>query len=138
MNVPLNEPSKRNASLFISAIVLLLLAGAALVMASNDVAIRSLAMLACVGSVYCFRRSNSSARSGSLTATTQQTRSGPGRSIRIVSIVLLPVLGLSFVWLYSDAVRGYHQILPVYCFAGVAIVCALCWSYLVARLLYAR
>jgi len=142
MNEPLNEPSKRKYGLFISAIFLLLLGGVAFVMGSNNVAIRSMGMLAFLISAYCVRASNIYIRSGHVTATTPQTRSKlptrPRRSIWIVSIILLPLLGLSFAWLYSDAVHGYHQIWPVYTFAGIVIICALCWSYLVARLLYTR
>ncbi|GEM_PF-1108849 len=142
MNVPRNDRSKGNIGLFISAIVLLLSGGVALVMGSNDVAVRSLAMLAIVISVYCVRLSNISTRSDSANTIIQQTRSKlptrPSRSIWIVSIMLLPLLGLSFVWLYSDAAHGYHQIWPVYFFTGTAIACTLCWSYLVARLLGAR
>lgn len=141
MNAPPKEPIKRKYGLLILAIALLLFAGAALVVSPHDVAIRSLGMLAIVISVYCVRLSKA-AGAGSTMTTIQQTASSlptrSGRSVWIVSILLVPLFGMSFAWLYSDAVQGYHQILPVYCFAGAAIVCALCWSYLVARLLYAR
>ena len=139
MNVPLRDRSKRKLGLFGLAIVLLLLGGVALVMGSNDVAIRSLAMLAIIISVYCVRQSNIFIRPASANTIIQQTRSKlptrPGRSTWIASIILLPLLGLSFVWLYSDAAHGYHQIWPVYFFTGKAIICTLYLSYLVARLL---
>jgi hypothetical protein len=142
MNVPLNEQSKRKYALFVLAIFFLMLAGAGLVIGSNNVAIRSLAMLAVIISVYCVRVANIHVGIDSAATASQQSRSKlparPRRSLWIVCIILLPLFGLSFIWLYSDAVQGYHQIWPVYCFAGIAIACALCWSYLVASLLYAR
>ena len=142
MNVSLNEPRKRKYGLFILGLFFLLLAGVGLVMGSNNVGIRSMAMLAIIISVYCVRVSNIRVDPDSVITTSQQTRfelpAGPSRSLWIVSLILLPAFGLSLFWLYRDAAQGYHQFWPVYCVAGVAIVCALCWSYLVARLLYAR
>jgi len=138
----MNVPGKRKSGLFMLAIFFLLLAGVALVMGSNNVGIRSMAMLAVVISVYCVRVSNIHVDPDSVITTSQQTRfklpARPSGSLWIVSLILLPAFGLSFFWLYRDAAQGYHQFWPVYCFAGVAVVCALCWSCLVASLLYDR
>lgn len=132
MSEPLQEPNKRRNGAFALAILLLLFAGGALLLEENNVVIRTVAMLALLVSVYCVRLS----RSGSTTIETQRTGSNlatrPGRSIWIVSIILLPVLGMSFASLYIDAAHGYHQAWPVYVFTGTIIVCMVCWSYLLA------
>lgn len=139
MTVPPNMPSKRKYGLFTLAVLLLLLGGTALFVGSDDFSIRSLGVLACLLSVYCVRISNIHSRSVSTSITTQRTKSKlatrVGRPVWVVSIILLPTLGLSFLCLYRDAIHGYQEVWPVYLFAGVAVVCALCWSYLVSRLL---
>jgi len=43
--------------------------------------------------------------------------------------------GLAFLGLYDDALAGYHDTLPVYVFAGVAIVCMGIWGYLISKIL---
>ncbi len=121
--------SKRKSGLFILAILLLLLGGTALYIGSNNFLIRSLGILACTISVYCVRKSNIHASSQKIIRPTPV-----GRSTWTISIILLPALGLSFLFLYRDAIHGYHQGWPVILFAGVVAGCALCWSYLVSRL----
>ncbi len=43
-------------------------------------------------------------------------------------IVLLVLWGLSFLYLYIDAINGYHNVLPVYLFTGVGLANALFWG----------
>ncbi len=58
----------------------------------------------------------------------------PGRLLWVVSIALLVLAVAAFLYLYEDALHGYHDVLPVYVFAGVGVACAVVWSYLVAIL----
>jgi hypothetical protein len=53
----------------------------------------------------------------------------------IIGAALLLLTGVSFFYLYQDALHGYHEALPVYVFAGVGLACALVWSYLVSKML---
>jgi len=53
----------------------------------------------------------------------------------VVSLALLPALGLSYLYLYEDGVRGYPDVLPIYLFGGVAVVCTLFWAFMAARVL---
>jgi hypothetical protein len=136
MNATSQPPHKRRVALFAVAVLLLAFAGATLATRWNDAAMRSLAMLALIFSVYCVRLSNGYARSGSATDASQRIGSNLatrlGSPLRIVSIILVPILAMSLVFLYRDAVQGYHQIWPVYLFAATAGICALCWSYLIS------
>jgi hypothetical protein len=51
-----------------------------------------------------------------------------------VGAALLVVWGISFLYLYKDALDGYREALPVYVFAGIGLACALFWSYLSSRI----
>jgi len=57
------------------------------------------------------------------------------RVMWFVGIALLLLTGVSFLYLYNDALHGYHEALPVYLFAAVGLACALVWSYLVSKIL---
>ncbi|MFZ1974392.1 MAG: hypothetical protein WAU89_16225 [Candidatus Acidiferrales bacterium] len=41
---------------------------------------------------------------------------------------------MSYLYLYHDAIHGYHEALPVYVFAGVGLACTIVWAYLVAKM----
>ena len=137
---PQNVPKKKRYGLFVLAIVTLLSGGAALYMGSNNFAIRFLGVVACVVSVYFVRISNvrtavvSGATSDPMVDSKVTKR--PGLIMWIVGVALLALLGIAFLYLYADAQRGYHEILPVYIFAGAATSCALYWAYLVSRTLW--
>jgi len=61
-------------------------------------------------------------------------RDGPGRLLWVVSAALVPVALGALLLLYMDALKGYHQIWPVYAFASVGVACAVVWSCLAAKL----
>ena len=130
---------KQQYSLFIFSIVLLVLGGTAIFIGSSNFEVRSIGVLSCLISVYLVRISNIHANSDSVIENTKQAHSKPPthfrRSIWVIGVVLLPILGLSFSNLYRDAIHGYHDVMPVYLFAAVAAICALLWSYLVSRML---
>lgn len=120
--------------------VLLFLAGATLFfLAFTDFGLRSLGILACIVSTYFVRKSGLSVRSMSVGVAGKQLEPGtatrPGYLTWTISLILLPVLVVSFLCLYSDARHGYQEAWPVYLFAVTAAVCSLFWSYLAARLL---
>ena len=129
-------PQKRYG-LFSLAILLLLLGGASFFIGSRTFVIRSLGALACIASVYLVRISNVRDRPFSVVGSSQVAGSTrrPGRLTWSIGVVSLLLAGASFLYLYNDALHGYHEALPVYVFAGTALACALVWSYLVSRLL---
>ncbi|MFZ0521969.1 MAG: hypothetical protein WAL95_13160 [Candidatus Acidiferrales bacterium] len=59
---------------------------------------------------------------------------GPGRLAWAIGIALVPAAGMSYLYLYHDAIHGYHEALPVYMFAGVGLACTIVWAYLVAKM----
>ena len=130
---------KKRFGLFRLAILLLLLGGVALLVGSSSPAIRAIGIVACIVSVYLVRISNVHTQPN-LPITPYQgpdskTASGAGRLVWAVGIVLLPIAGVSFFYLYQDALNGYNEMLPVYVFAAVGLVCTLVWSYLVSKVL---
>ena len=126
-------------SLFVLAILLLLLGGAALFLGARNFAIRAAGVVACIVSVYLVRISHVHAGPAVSTEADQgadiKGKKRPGRLIWMVGAAFLLLAGGSFLYLYQDAVHGYHEVLPIYIFAGVGLACALVWSYLFARLM---
>jgi hypothetical protein len=125
--------TQKRYSLFVLAILLLLLGGAALSIGPKYSAIRSFAGVAFIVAVYLIRVSNVHTRS-TLAVSSNPASNRPGRLMWIVGFALLVVLGISFLYLYKDALDGYHEVLPVYLFAGVGIACAGVWGYIASKL----
>lgn len=131
--------TRKRYSLFVLAILLGLSGVAVLIVGPKYSVIRSFAGVAFIVGVYLIRVSNVHTRF-TLAATSDQgtdseAKNGRGRLMWIIGAALLPVAGASFFYLYQDALHGYHEVLPVYVFAGVAALCALLWSYLISKLL---
>ena len=57
------------------------------------------------------------------------------RVTRIIGIGLVPLMAFSAVALYHSAATGYHEVWPVYTSFVIAVMCALVWAYLLARLI---
>jgi hypothetical protein len=128
---PPNGTPRKSYLLFSLAVLLGLLGGAAFFLEPHNFLIRSLGLLALIGSVQLVRisRVHSSDQRVDLTAS-----KAPGRLMWFVGIALLLLWGLSCFFMYIDAVRGYHTGWPVYMFVGVGLACAVVWSYIVAKL----
>jgi hypothetical protein len=134
---------KKNYARFALAILLLLLGGVCLYLGTHDFQIRSLGLAAIVASTYFVRMSRG--RYGAdLPGTTGpgkdlKTPKGPGRRLWIVSLALVPLLGVAIFLMSSDAVTdGGNASWPVDVFASVAVVCTIVWSYLAAKIVGAR
>lgn len=116
------------------AVILLISGGIALYIGSSDPAIRPIGLGAVLISVLLVRTSNSPTR---FTPNTREIAfnqpDGPSRSLKLLSLALVPVALAAFLLLMNDAAHGHHQILPVYIFAGVGIVCIAVWSYLASQ-----
>jgi len=129
-------------SLFVLAILLLLLGGVCLYFGSHNYPIRALGLVAIIASTYLVRISHVHDRSSSTDATGQGTdlnmAKGPGRPLWIVSLALIPSLGAAFFLLHIDFVNGGHQAWPADVFAGVVLACAIVWGYLAAKLFGGR
>ncbi len=87
-----------------------------MVLGTTRPGIRSLGALAWILSAICVRKSNLSVRSLASGAATDQEDppavNRPGKATWIISIILVPALGISFFFLYNDAATGYHQTWP--------------------------
>ena len=119
----------------IASFLLLLLGGAALYLGHHNPAIGSLAGIAIVASVYLGRISRRSDpfAGGGLRDSRATVR--PGRWLWIVSLALLLLAAASLINLYSDALHGGHEVWPVDVFAGIALACAIVWSYLFMKIM---
>jgi cytochrome bd-type quinol oxidase subunit 2 len=134
-------PGKIRRGLFAGAILLLLAAGTAFSMGGKDFTIQSLGLVALIASVCLVRASNVHSTRSAVVITSSQGRdsnakSSGGRLIWIIGTAMLPIAVASYFYLRQDALHGYHEVLPVYVFAGVAVLCAGVWSYLVSRVLH--
>jgi hypothetical protein len=125
-------PQKRY-SLFVLAIFLLLLGGAALFMGSHNFTIRSLGLAAVIAAMYFARISNVRSRSA-VAVTSGQATKRPGYLMWIVGFALLLLAGGSYLLMYIDALHGGHTGWPAYLFAGVGIACAGVWGYIASKL----
>jgi len=129
----------RRYGLLIFALLLLFSGGATLFWGMHNFILHFVGLVMIVASTYFFRisrfyvRSSSSVASGP--STDFKTSNGPGRLLWVVSIALLLLAGASYLNLYRDALNGYHEVAPVYIFAGVGVLCAVVWSYLASRII---
>lgn len=138
MTTPQNVP-RRRYGLFILAILLLLLGGAAIYAGSHNYEIRALGIVAVMASVYVVRISRVRERSD-LPITgdrpiSSKTTKGPGRLLWIASLSLLLMLGVALYLLHIDALNGGHEAWPADLFAGVGLACAIVWGFLVVKIL---
>jgi hypothetical protein len=125
---------KKNYALLALAILLLLLGGVGLYLGTDNFQIRTLGLAAIMASTYFIRISRVRERSNFPLAQIRDSdvTKTPGirRRLWILSIAMLPLFGVALLLLYIDAVNGYHEVWPVYAFAGVGLVCAGVWSCL--------
>jgi hypothetical protein len=126
------EPQKRYG-LLVLAILIGLSGVAALSMAPKYSPIRSFAGVAFIVALYLIRVSNVHTRS-TLATTSYPASNRPGRLMWFVGAALLVVWGISFLYLYKDALDGYHTVWPVYLFAAAASVCVCVWGYIASKL----
>jgi hypothetical protein len=128
---------QKSYGLFSLAIALLLLGIVGVVVGSRNYLVRVLALLAIMGSTQLVRISKVKApRFSPVTIDSDADIEGKKLSRRmwIVGIALLPMMGVSCLCLYEDALHGYHQAWPLYLFTGVGLACAVVWPYLLTRI----
>jgi hypothetical protein len=96
--------------------------------------IRSLGLAALFASMYFVRKSRARGRSDFPLATTRDTgvTKAPGtrRRLWMLSLTMVPLLGVALLLMYIDSANGGREVWPAYVFAGVAIVCAGVWGSL--------
>jgi hypothetical protein len=117
------------------ALALLLLGGVGIYFGSHNFLIRALGLAALMATTYFVRISHVRDRSVFPEAsgrTMELTTRGPRTLLWSVSVALIPVLGAAFLLMHVDFANGGHEAWPVYLFAGVALACAIIWSYLAA------
>jgi hypothetical protein len=131
----MSMPQKRRKryNLFALAVLVFLSGVVALVMAPRYSAIRAFAGLSFLIALWLVNASNVHTRSG-LAATIDPASKLSGRVMWFIGLALLAAWGMSFLYLYKDALGGYHGIAAVYIFAGVAVVCLVFWLYLISKL----
>ena len=129
---------RKSYGLFALAVIMLLGGAALFIEFYKIVLFRSFGLLMCMASVYFIKISHVHSHVGLLTLDGQfaddKATKRPGPIMWTLSGGLLVALGLSFIYLYRDALGGYHKILPVYIFAATIVVCAIVWSYLISKI----
>lgn len=135
----MSQPAfQKRYGLYSLAILFLVLGCAGVIAGYRSFAIRSLSLVALMVSAYFVRISKVHASPTPAIGTDPEADSkdekGPGRLAWAIGIALVPTAGMSYLYLYHDAIHGYHETLPVYLFAGVGLACAIVWAYLVAKM----
>lgn len=129
---------QKRYGLYSLAILFLVLGCAGGIAGHRSFAIRSLGLAALMVSLYFGRISKVRASPALAIRTDLEADSkdekGSGRLAWAIGIALVPAAGMSYLYLYHDAIHGYHEALPVYVFAGVGLACAVVWAYLVAKM----
>lgn len=134
-----HDSFRKRYGLLALAVALLAGGGAAMFMGGHNFVVRSIGSLACITSAYLVKKSNlrlwlhSSARTVK-DVSPRKLNSG-FKVMLAVGVVLLVAVGVSFHYLYRDALNGYHDIMPVYVFASVGLACTFVWAYLIAKML---
>ena len=123
---------QKKYSLFVLAVLLLLLGGVAVAVGSQSFMIRSLGLSAVIVSLYLVRISNVHTRSV-LVATNDPATNRPGYLTWIFGFGLLLLLGISYLLMYIDAFHGGQAVWPLYLFAGVVIASAGVWGYIASK-----
>jgi len=123
--------------LFALGMLVLLVGFVILYLGFDNFAARSLGLLLCVGSTYLINnaRRGVAAMAEGKKRSRRATTTRPGRVAQILSVLALAALGLSFFFLYKDALNGYHEVWPVYVFGAAVVVCAVVWPYVIAKLM---
>lgn len=136
MATPQNAQRNQRGSRILS-VILLVLGGVAILIGSHNFAIRAVGLALVLASVYLIQASKVRNRSGLPLAggevNNPNVTGGPGRLLWIASVSLVPVLVCAWYLLHLDAANGGQEVWPVYVFAGVALVCAVVWSLLGAK-----
>lgn len=130
--------TRKRYGIFLLAILLVLLGGAGIYLGSRHYLIRVLGVVAIMASTYFVRISLVHNRSA-LSETSDGDRDfttarGPGTLLWIISLALVPLLGVAFFLLHTDALNGGHEGWPATVFAAVGLTCAIVWGYLVAKI----
>jgi hypothetical protein len=133
------DAHRKRYGLFILAIIMLMFGGAILLLYSNNPLIMPFGGLMCVFSAYLVKVSNVHRKADVTVADGNDTGSNvakpPSLTTWAIGLAVLLALGVSYFYLRKDAIDGYHEILPVYFFAGAIFVCAGVWAYLLAKVM---
>lgn len=132
MVTSLSAPRKRY-SLFILAIVLLIAGGIAIVISGQSFPVLAFGLIILMAGVGLARASNIHAQAMPTGAGANPDRRRVGALGWISGGVSLLLVGFSYYLLHRDALQGYHEVWPVYLFAGAALFCAAAWGYLFAK-----
>lgn len=120
----------RRYGMFALAIATFLLGVTAIFIGFNNLMSLAFAGLMMMVSAYFVKASRAD-------GTSRDIETRPDRSkvqLWISCIVATAALVVSFAFLYRDAIHGYHDVWPVFAFAGSGLVALAVWGFVVAKL----
>lgn len=134
----MNHSVKKFGLIFLGAAVGLIGIVAAILW-FNSVLIRSVGILICLCGAYLIAASKKIGREQRIGVIGNGPYSTsvidwPSRSVWIIGAVSLIAAGISFAFMYGDALDGYHKVWPVYAFAVSMVILASVASYIVGIL----
>jgi hypothetical protein len=139
--IPSQKATRKRYALLAVAFLLLLLGGVGMYFGAHNFRIRALGVVAVMASTRFVLMSRDAVRSGLPEAkgrTIEPGTAGPGRWLWIVSLALVPLLGAALFLMLRDFVNRDYAAWPVSSFVGVALVCAMVWSHLAAKISVGR
>ena len=133
------KTAKKRYGPFVLAILLLVFACTSFVLQFNNFAMCALGLVAILVSVWLVRVSKVHTRSSTGLETGGGNSAGTSKRLQLirsaVGVASLLAMGASYLYLYNDAVDGYHRTFPVYVFGGTWLAGAVIWGYLAVRIL---
>jgi len=116
MATPQKNPYVRYGLL--SMAVLAVVAGGAIAFTASSFTSRTIGLILLPIGIFLGRFARSNDPINQIAACSAASNR-PGPVLWTVAIALIAVTVIAFHYLYLDALHGYHQVLPVYAFAGV-------------------
>lgn len=129
---------KKNYGLLALAIVLLISGLVINVVYFKDFPLRSFGLLMFVGGIFLVKASNvRSLQEGRFKVSQSENpvaHRRPGTVAWVLSVACAGAIALSYVCMRKDALAGGHEAWPAYAFAASAVIAAVVWGYVVAKL----
>jgi hypothetical protein len=117
----------------LSMAVLAVLAGGAIAFMASSFTIRSIGLALLLVGVSVGRSARANDPINQIAARSAAS-ARPSPILWTIAIALTLATAIALHFLYQDALHGYHQVLPVYAFAAVALICGSVWAALLARI----
>ena len=128
----IEDAQRKRKAKFLLALLIILIGGSVMYKGDHDPRIRAFGLAIVLLAVQIGKVANDQYRASlnlnSVDVDRPKSSNALTRVLWIVSLCLVPILGIAWYLLDSDARHGGHVAWPAGLFAGVGLVCAVVWS----------